>query len=151
MCLQPLFLGLGAPQWCGSHGRFGYPQAQLPTGSIPRKFGVFHGVQPTLGTSPAAPLCAGHHRSPAPLHRRPHRHLRVRPHGRGHHCFGFGGKVSVNLPTACGGMFPNLVAEKQNQREERPFFFLWSNSKRSKVILNLCLLAGFDAVLLFCI
>lgn len=64
----------------------------------------------------AAPLSTGHHGSQAPLHRRPHRHLRVRPHGRGHHRPGSGGKVSV---TSSGEMSPHLAPGEPNLKETR--------------------------------
>lgn len=101
-CICSLFW---APSWRGSHGRGWVPAGLAPRWQHLNEPGVLSGVVPAPGASlgAAAPLPTGHHRPPAPLHRQPHRHLRVRPHGRGHHRLGFGGKVSVTSPPACGG------------------------------------------------
>jgi len=121
------FWGLRAPQRHGSHGRGWVLAGSSPRRQHPSKPRVLDGAVPVPGASPqrgaAAPLSAGHHGPPAPLHGQPHRHLRVGAHGRGRHRLGFGGKVSVTSPPACGGMLPNLVAGKQNQKEKRWGFF----------------------------
>lgn len=131
MYLQPSFGALCSRQhW--SRGRGWVPAGSSPLWQHPKQiwgagWGSAHAGR-ILGA--AAPLSIGHHGSPASLHRRPHRHLRVRPDGRGHHRLGFGGKVSV---TSSGEMFPHLAPGEQNLKETRLFCFLWNDQNDTKL------------------
>lgn len=141
-CICSPFLGLCAPQWHWSRGRDWIPAGSAPLWPHPKQiwgagWGSAHAGS-ILGA--ASPLSTGHHGSPAPLHRRPHWYLRVRPDGRRHHRLGFRGKVSV---TSSGEMFPHLAPGEQNLKETRWFCFLWSDSKWDKVTLNRSFLARF--------